>query len=752
MKESNNQNTPISNKQNPTSSEDNTNKIEEVEQKLPINFIGYTDSLIEQYFTENNKETQPEDFYKEMTTFIQNSQEALQNHLNKMLKDDELNTKKINEKKEIYLENLDFIKNLHNNFEGRIENLNQLYADKLAYISLLSKNLFEFEKYKRNMAFAKEIFNYITIFNSSDDISKIAIPDIFTDPDKILSEGIEVYLSFRQLLDSCSKYQNFFSNFKQLETRFKASIKLSISECYKSNDFVRLQTMMNVTEILNSDIIIDLYINYILDDIMKLGDYIESIKKTNFTTHSISEELFTLIFKIADEFHENILKYSSDQFGSEYSKIYLLFPENRQKLIIGTMVMALLKRLNEFRKIFISESDKCEETYVRLIEYIYPKSVSFLNEYKKVLEFSQSDLSSSLEQETSLFLRSVEAIYMNKERNLLNVFIQTSYYSKIKKLAEIKNAYNSKTMPIETLQSNFYDVISLTNFSVLQKKSKITISRYNVLIQNKEEKEDLIETFCKEVFDSIQELLIEYCLMGKFILQECEKKAFPLGERHYMYLDILFSSSSEFKRIYLYELRDFFRSVKFYENIEIYVSKCVSKIEVGIDNLFSELNSYSSIEFAKILKLIKHKDIYRIADNNPVQITPEFDRICAFIKPLLICMNENWAGMEKNKNMISLLFTNMMTEKMKDIMKNAKLTENGVVVMKNDFQKVANMFAECLEEYYYNKIYDVMFLSEIFTTTKDELNKFTQTLEKEGKYENDLIKLLIKKRKGLKID
>lgn len=751
MKEPTSKSKQAANKPLPLSFQDKSNKEDQPNPANP-DFSGYTDALIEQFFTQNNLDAKPEEFYKDITVFIQSNQEILQNHLNQMLKDDELNTKKINEKKEIYLEKLDFIKNLHNNFEGKIENLNQLYSDKLAYISLLSKSLFEFEKYKRNMAFAKEMFNYITILNSSDDITKIAIPEIFTDPDKILSDGIEVYLSFRQLLDSCSKYPNFISNFRQLETRLKASIKLSISDCYKANDFIRLQTMMSVTEILSSDIIIDLYINYILDDIMKLSDYIESINKANFKTNNISEELFTLIFKIADEFHESILKYSTDQFGSEYSKIYLLFPESRQKIIIGTMVMASLKKINEFRRIFISESDKCEETYVRLIEYIYPKSLFFLSEYKKALEFSQSDLSSSLEQETSIFLRSVEAIYMSKERNLINGFIQSSYHSKIKKIAEIKNAYQSKTMPIESLQSDFYDLISFTNFSMLHKKSKITISRYNVLIQNKEEKEDLIETFCKEVFDSIQELLIEYCSTGKFILQECEKKAFPLGERHYVYLSSINSCSNEFKRIFLYELRDFFRSVKFYETIECYVSKCVTKIEVGIDNLFSELNSYSSIEFAKILKMIKYKDIYKISTNNPIQITAEFDRICAFIKPLFICMNENWAGMEKNKNMISLLFTNMTTEKMKEIMKNVKLTENGVIVMKNDFQKVANMFAECLEEYYYNKIYDILFLSEVFTTSKDELNKFTETLEKEGKYESDLIKLLIKKRKALKID
>ena len=73
--------------------------------------------------------------------------------------------------------------------------------------------------------------------------------------------------------------------------------------------------------------------------------------------------------------------------------------------------------------------------------------------------------------------------------------------------------------------------------------------------------------------------------------------------------------------------------------------------------------------------------------------------------PLFKCMNENWSGIDKYKSMISLLFTNMIIEKMKDIFKNGKFTETGVVVMKNDFQKVSNTFAEYTDEFFYKKVY-----------------------------------------------
>ena len=736
--------------------EDENNKKDE------FNYINYTDNLIDSIFDKND-DIESANYFNDLSTQIQQGQISLQNELNQMIKDDELNTKKINEKKELYIEKLDIIKNLHNNFENRVEVLNQLYSDKLAYISLLSKNLFEFEKCKTNIEYANKIFEYINELNKGEDLSKIQIPEIFNDPEKILTEGIEIYLSFQQLIDSCAathELSNFISNFGQIENKIKQTIKKSINEYYVQNDWEKLQRMLQVTEVINSDMIIDLYVSFIIEDIMKLDEYTESIKKVNFKNENISEELFSLIFKIADEFHESLLQISSDQFGSEFSKIFLLFPEVRQKLIISSMVTGSFKKMNTFRQMFLNEQDKSDETYVRIVQYFYPKTIKFLEEYKKVLEYSKTDLISSIEQETNICLRGIEAIYMNKERSLLNSFLESSYTSKINKIAELKNIYhanskakgNNPTGNIIQILNDTFELISSTNFSNLHKQSSISIRRYNLLIKNKEEKEDLTETFCKEVFDSIQTLLLAYCSLNKFIILECEKKSFPINQQHFLLLSKINYCNTQFKQIFLYELRDFFRKVKFYDIIEEYVYKCAEKVDLGIENLFNELNSYTSIEFAATLKTINYKVIYKLSSSFSKTNTEEFDNIGSFIIPILKCINENWSGMDKYKSMICLLFTNMIENKMKEIYKNGKFTETGVVVMKNDFQKISNTFAEYTDEFFYNKIYDMFFLTEIFTTSKNELSEFCANITKDQKYDKDLIKIIKKKRKTLHID
>ena len=129
-----------------------TKNEEKVEEK---NYINFTDSLIEKIF-DSNEDIDADNFFKDLTSKLQEGQSDLQGQIDLMIKDDELNTKKINEKKEQYIEKLDYIKNYHNNFENRVDALNQLYSDKLAYISLLSKNLFEFEKFKNNIKFANK--------------------------------------------------------------------------------------------------------------------------------------------------------------------------------------------------------------------------------------------------------------------------------------------------------------------------------------------------------------------------------------------------------------------------------------------------------------------------------------------------------------------------------------------------------------------------------------------------------------------
>ena len=189
---------------------------------------------------------------------------------------------------------------------------------------------------------------------------------------------------------------------------------------------------------MRNDLITNLYVDYIVEDVMKLKEQKESMKKVQFSIDGISEDLFTLIFKQADNFHETILINADAQFGKEYSKIYLLFPESQYKIISSIMINTFIKYLTEFRTIFISERNKNEETFVRIVQYIYPKTVSFNEQFKNIVQFTKTDLEGALEQETNIFLRTVEGIYMNKEKNLLEFFITSSYKNLVNQMKTMK--------------------------------------------------------------------------------------------------------------------------------------------------------------------------------------------------------------------------------------------------------------------------------------------------------------------------
>jgi hypothetical protein len=494
---------------------------------------------------------------------------------------------------------------------------------------------------------------------------------------------------------------------------------------------------------------------------MRLKEQKEEMKKVQFSVDGISEDLFTLIFKQADNFHETILANADTQFGKEYSKIYIIFPESQYKIVSSIMINTFIKYLTEFRTIFISERDKNEETYVRMVQYIYPKTVSFNEQFKNVVTFTKTDLEGALEQETNIFLRTVEGIYMNKEKTMLEYFITSSYKSMVNQMKKIKAEFSEikkgklkgekLTNFVLDYLNRLYDSIQSTNFSKLNEKTKQTINRYNILIKSKSEQKDLTETFCKEVFDSIQELLISYCDAFKLILEESMKKNQNVIDKHFQILSKIDYFKSQYKLIFLSELKDFFKEVKFYNEIEDYIIKSIYQIDIEIDSSFSNLNSFLSSEYTKILNSIKYKDTYKKSKVDPEKTnTEEGQKIIDYLRQVFNNVKNNWTYLEKYQNMLFLLFTNLTVEKMKDILRNAKFNYEGTTLLKSDFNKIAAIFAEYTEDIYYNEIYNLIFLTEIFNASDNDVDEIVQKMEKEGKVEIDLIKIAVKKRSGIK--
>ena len=728
-----------------------------------INFNNYTDDIIESFFAKNNFDDSPNFFY-DLASEMQNGQRHINHKLKKIIKDDEINNSKLAQKKQEYISKLEIIKKNNSTFEQKVNDLNELYCEKLSYISLISKNLYEYEKFHKNIDFTVKLFDYINMLNKTDNYVELKLPKSLTDSELIIDEGIEIYLAFKEVQQTCKNkpgYENFIKNFETLEDKVKNIIKLSISKNYSDNNLQKLRHIFSITETMRNDLITNLYVDYIVEDVMKLKEQKESMKKVQFSIDGISEDLFTLIFKQADNFHETILINADAQFGKEYSKIYLLFPESQYKIISSIMINTFIKYLTEFRTIFISERNKNEETFVRIVQYIYPKTVSFNEQFKNIVQFTKTDLEGALEQETNIFLRTVEGIYMNKEKNLLEFFITSSYKNLVNQMKTMKVEFSEikkgklkgekLTNFVMDYLNRLYDSIQSTNFSKLNEKTKKTITRYNILIKSKSEKKDLTETFCKEVFDSIQDLLISFCDVFKIILEESMKKNQNVVDKHFQILSKIDYFKSQYKLIFLSELKDFFKQVNFYNEVEDYIIKSIYQIDIEIDSAFSNLNSFLSSEYSKILNSIRYKDTYKKSKTDgEITNTEEGQKIIDYLRNVFNNVKTNWTYLEKFQNMLFLLFTNLTLEKMKDILRNAKMNYDGALLLKNDFNKIAAVFAEYTEDIYYNEIYTLIFLTEIFNASEDDVDEIVQKMEKEGKIEIDLIKLAVKKRNVIK--
>ena len=739
---------------------------EKIEYEDLTQYHNYTNKILEKFFDENSDSDAP-NFFSDLALQIKNSESNLQKIIEKTAKKGDLNTKIINKKKEEYINKLDDIKSHHINFETKINSLNELYSDKLSYISLLSNSLFEFEKVNENLDFINKIVEYINDLNQEKGLEKVKIPKCLIDKDDILSEGIEIYLSFKDLLDTLkesNEYNNFISNFSEIEKKVKDSIIFSIQEYYNENNFEQLQKMMKVTEVIHNDFVIQLYIFFILNDIMKLEELIAKAKNINLNGESINEELIYSFFNVSDEFHINLIKYSNEQFGTEYSKIFLIFPETRQRIIITSMVKFSLEKLDSFRKLFTDDEGKSNETFIKMALYIYEKTIKFVKEYQEILSFSNCDLSSTLEQNTNIFLGEISSIYRTKDKMVINDFLESSYKSKIRKLVTVQDSYftsikgkknknNELNEFMKKLSNDTLSIIESTNFSVLLKKTKDSISKYNILIQNPNERKEEMFEFFKDLFDTITLLICEYAKGLKLIIEECSKKNFPIDETLFIIFSKIDYCKLQYKQIFLYDLREVFRNVDIYDEIEDNINSSIEKIDLESDNSFNEFSTLLSLEYEKKFNNIKIKEIYKIS-NEDNEVSKEFSLINLFLNKIFTAINYNFVGLPQYKRRLDILLTKITIVHMKEILQRANFTNEGVSLMKNDFQKIANLFAKFTEEVDYNLIYDVFFLSEILTTRKEELKNFIENIKNDRKYENDrgLINTLEKKRKNLKDD
>ena len=186
--------------------------------------------------------------------------------------------------------------------------------------------------------------------------------------------------------------------------------------------------------------------------------------------------------------------------------------------------------------------------------------------------------------------------------------------------------------------------------------------------------------------------------------------------------------------------------MNFYDEVEDYIIKCIYQIDIQKDSAFSVLNSFISLEYNKVLNNIRYKDTYKKAKLEIERVnSEEGQKIVDYLRKIFDCVKTNWAYLEKYQNMLHLLFTNTTVEKMKDILRNSKINNEGVKSMKNDFDKIAGTFGEYTESIYFDDVNAMISLIEILLASDQEINELVPKLERQGKFEINLIKIVVKR-------
>lgn len=599
-----------------------------------MDYKNFTDNLIDKFF--ETSKLDDINFYDKLDKVIKTSNTHLNSELNRLTfefeKNSEIDTKQTDE----YKDKLQEITLIYNNFEGKLDNLNNHYHNKLAYISTLSTYLGEFEKFNKNIIFAHKIFEKLNEFNTNDQVS-INNYDIFTDPNKLIEEGIEVFHALHQIVESCEKdFPIFAKNFKNMDMKIKENIQNSIRDFYENNELHKLEALFKVTDLISPDMIIEMYVKLILEQ-MNLNFLINSLKKISL--ENISNEMFNQIFRIIEEFHSSIIKNAEEQFGNKKSKIFLIFPESRHKEVISFLVKEFQQVLKEFRDVFNNYDTKknIHEAVINLIEHIYPDSIEFVDKFKKTLEYIESDLWNEIKNDTNIFLQILHSAFQARQSILNKYFILENSTNKINLIQNFNKEYNSKAINLDVLQEKVFDVIYKDELSLYLKFCNLSIERYNKFLGSSQEKEDGIEEFYKQVVKSITDKIKIFSDAIVYIVIEKDKVKTNINNLHFHVFYTIGHLVAEFQSIFLYELKPVFvKTCKIFPNIEEHMKMTIKSLTSEalkplFDRIWASMDNYTKT----IYKDFKYKEAYYTNSNKIENMKIGcVERLVIFLKPI----------------------------------------------------------------------------------------------------------------------
>lgn len=699
----------------------------------------------------------------------------------------------IDKNKDIYKQNLDHITNFFNNYENGLNTLNDEYSKNLYHIQNLSTTLLDFDNYTKNLDFTLEVIDNYEKMNSKAD----TLPDIFSSEISStnfdLMKAVELYEAFKVINENI-KQSIFKKNFALLEIKINECVKKNIKEYYENNDTDSLEQLLSLIERSNSEFLMEIYCEYILFGRSNISSKYKTI--FNIDMININDKTIDSIKISLREYNEELLKECISQFGKISSKVFLVFPESKQKLVIPFFCNKVFKMMSTIRDFLIKDNleivkqierpeeikksiinlDKLNDTeyykkfYLELLEVLYHNSKELIEMFKPIFEFLNSvnspikielGLLHKLEHETSFFLRSLEGIYMNKETEYYEKIKNSMTEGKIKEIYKIKSDYNKKLKSLDQnskdlldqqlnilvdFQTHILSIINGISYSFISRDSISILKRVNIIL--KSEKIDFAGSFISTMVESMKETEENLFAIYEFIIIEVEKFGESLQDAHYFGFSKLTFQVNEINDIFCKNLRQILIELGIYDDVEEFVSNKISYLNKKLDDVFNRIELVVTSSMKKLLNNINPKQIYNIKNSENAKGCKELAILQDNLDPLFSDVLFSWPDTFQNR--ACLFVIKIISDKLEELLKICTITEIGSKIMKQDFSKIFLFFDSKIDKMYTNNLHNTINLMDIFIIDRDAVEVYCKEMyfskEKNKKFDNDLIILLKKKR------
>lgn len=722
-------------------------------------YDNYVDKAIDNYFESSSNQNfiLSEENFSKLDSYLKASEEKLSLQINELQTKNKYNMTEISKNQNIYNEKLDQITCLFNNYEIRVASLNQYFTNRLSHIGKLSKDLNYYDNFDSNISFSIKVLSQI---KSLSEQPIETLPSLFSSYEEIINGGLEIYYVIKSLYDSISKDNLIFvKNFKRIENGMKDTLINLIKEYYLSNDYTKLEQLFKISEKTTSDVIINTYCNVIID-----------ITNITFQTKSIlgkeilNNEDINYISKALIDYYILIEKELDNQFGKISSKIYIIFPENKQKETISIFfnkILSLLEEINKGIIININKQDSnVNDIAILIIENLLPIIKDFERRIIPILNYPKIDIKSKFNENNSIFLYTIisnyifhEEIYYNN--NIIKKLTDNVYknlnelgcnYQSQKKSCKENNNEIQKIFSI--YQEDVINTVTSVNLSYSCKEIESVLKRMQLILTDKEVI-DTVSSFIKKVIDTIKGLLLYFIERLIFIVEESILLKTGLIDLNFFAFTRMILYKNEFVQIFTKQLRHIFKGISLLNQIENLISTYDIIVNQKISDLFKSIQNKINNQIFFLLNTKLDDSLYKMKTKKNENYSKEVNSLLLTCNEILPDELNCW--LDEYKSSLYEGVINLFFNKMKFYLTKGKISDIGAKYIKVDYERIFSFFEEKISKELSNKVYLLLCLTDFYMLPKETVEQLAEDLVNDKReFDKGIIKEVLNKRMNYK--